>query len=52
MANVLLAEAAKAAINWFNDTEFMGAKIKVEIAQRKVRKKNHFKMKAHALGGC
>jgi RNA recognition motif-containing protein len=31
------AEAAKAAINWFNNTEFMGAKIKVEIAQRKVQ---------------
>lgn len=29
-------EAAKAAINWFNNTEFMGSKIKVEIAQRKV----------------
>ncbi len=30
-------EAAKAAINWFNGTEFMGNKITVQIAQRKVK---------------
>ncbi|XP_069136184.1 RNA-binding protein cabeza-like isoform X5 [Argopecten irradians] len=42
------AESAKAAINWFNEKDFLGNVIKVEIAERKI---NPMGMRGRGRGG-